>query len=191
MVEKVFDVIKSNLRNPKFYIAVLVLVIIFLVLFPYLDANIFYYNRVKNRVEILSKLSEMDIEKIREDEVLSEEYNRILAEVDKQSDGSIGSIIIRESTKDVLRIKFITGGAVFWLLAILCIFMKTFEKPIHKIIAIVFLGVLGFLLGLLARIIPTVINPLVNYIGFPVLILTLVALLVSGNNAGKEKKNGT
>lgn len=47
MVEKIFDAIKSNLKNPKLYIGILVLLLCGLLLFPYIDANVFYYQRVK------------------------------------------------------------------------------------------------------------------------------------------------
>ena len=52
MVEKVFDIIKDNLKNPKLYIALLTIIVVILLLFPYIDANFFYYNRVEKRIDI-------------------------------------------------------------------------------------------------------------------------------------------
>lgn len=187
MVEKLFDVVGKNLRNPKFYTFLLALVVVFLMLFPYIDANVFYYKRVNNRVEILSKLSEIDVSKIEENDTLIKEYYRILTEVDKQSDGSIGSIIVQDTSQNVLRLKFITGGAVFWLLAISCIFIKNFKNIGTRIAGILFLCVIGTLIGLLAKSIPTIINPLVNYIGFPLLIIAFIALLSTSNNSTSKK----
>lgn len=34
MVEKIFDLVKSNLKNPKLYISMLVILLVVLVLFP-------------------------------------------------------------------------------------------------------------------------------------------------------------
>lgn len=185
MNEKIFDAIWKNLRNPKFYTFLLVLVVVFLILFPYIDANIFYYKRVNNRVDILSKLSEIDVDRIKDSDILMEEYHRILAEVDKQSDGSIGSVIIRDSSRDILRIKFITGGLVFWILAVICAFIKKFGNVGYKIAAIILLCGIGWLSGQLAKIIPTIITPLVNYIGFPLLLIVLFALLSTSSNSAK------
>lgn len=90
MFEKIFDIIKTNLKNPKLYITLLVLLVIILLLFPYIDANIFYYQRVNNRVEVLSKISELDADKISNNEILQAEYNSILQEIEKQKEGSFG-----------------------------------------------------------------------------------------------------
>ena len=84
MLEKIFDLVKSNFKNPKLYIGILIVLLCFLVLFPYIDANVFYYQRINDRIDILQKISEIDPESLAENQILSDEYNRILSEIDKQ-----------------------------------------------------------------------------------------------------------
>ena len=69
MFEKIFDLIKNNFKNPKLYVFLLVVLLTVLVLFPYIDANFFYYNRVNDRIDILTKVSEINVEQIQENEI--------------------------------------------------------------------------------------------------------------------------
>lgn len=41
MKEKIFDLIKENLKNPKLYLGLFIVIIVILLLFPYIDANFF------------------------------------------------------------------------------------------------------------------------------------------------------
>lgn len=186
MLEKIFDLIKSNFKNPKLYIFLLVVLLTVLVLFPYIDANFFYYNRVNDRIDILTKVSEINVEQIRENEILYKEYNSILAEIEKQSAGSVGSVFIKEADNTVNLIKFISGGSLVWFIALLCLFIKGFKNWGHRILGFVFFTGLGCVFGLAAKAIPTIAKPMVNYIGFPVLLIIVIALLATG---GKNKKN--
>lgn len=186
MFEKIFDLIKNNFKNPKLYVFLLVILLTVLVLFPYIDANFFYYNRVNDRIDILTKVSEIDVEQIRENEILYKEYTSILNEIEKQSVGSVGSVFIKEADNTVNLIKFITGGALVWLVALFCLFIKGFKNWGYRILGfVVFVG-LGCVFGLLAKAIPTIANPMINFVGFPVLLIIVIALLATG---GKNKKN--
>lgn len=186
MFEKIFDLIKNNFKNPKLYVFLLVVLLTVLVLFPYIDANFFYYNRVNDRIDILTKVSEINVEQIQENEILYKEYNSILTEIEKQSSGNIGSVFIKEADNTVNLIKFITGGVLLWLIALLCLFIKGFKNWGHRILGFVFFAGLGCVFGLAAKAIPTIANPMVNYIGFPVLLIIVIALPATG---GKNKKN--
>ncbi len=185
MFEKIFDLIKSNFKNPKLYVFLLIILLTVLVLFPYIDANFFYYNRVNDRIDILTKVSEINVEQIQENEILYKEYNSVLAEIEKQSAGSVGSVFIKESNDTVNLIKFITGGSLIWLIALLCLFIKGFKNWGYRILGFALFAGLGCVLGLAANAIPTIANPMVNYIGFPVLVIIVIALLATG---GKNKK---
>lgn len=184
MFEKVFDLIKNNFKNPKLYIFLLVALLTVLVLFPYIDANFFYYSRVNNRIDVLTKVSEINVEELQHNEILLKEYNSILAEIEKQPSGSVGSVFVKESNNTVNLIKFITGGSLIWIIAILCFFIKGFKNFGYRILGFVLIAWGGCILGIVAKAIPTIVNPMVNYIGFPVLLIIVVALLATG---GKTK----
>lgn len=186
MLEKIFDLVKSNFKNPKLYIGILIVLLCFLVLFPYIDANVFYYQRINDRIDILQKISEIDPESLADNQILSDEYNRILSEIDKQSDGSLGSVFIKETDSTTNIIKFVSGAFLFWILAIACFFIKGFKNIGYKIFGFILCTMVGVAFGFIARAIPTIITPIVNYIGFPIVIIVVIALLATG---GKKKKN--
>lgn len=188
MKDKIIEKLLENLKNPKLYVLFIAVVIVVLVLLPYIDANVFYYNRVNNRIDILKKLEAIDVEELENDEVLLREYNSILSEVEKQSDGSFGSVFRKETSQSVILFKFITGGSLFWLIAILCLFIKGFKNIGSRILDLIVFTILGGITGLIAKAIPTISSPVVNYIGFPVLLIAVIALLAT---SGNKKKKGT
>lgn len=184
MVEKVFELVKANLKNPKLYVVLFVLIVVALILFPYIDANYFYYNRVEKRINILYKVNELDMEKISQNKVLLEEYNSILDEISKQKDGSLGSVFITKNPVEVNRGKFISGGSISWLLAVVCLFIK-FDKKRDKLIGVILFLLIGSALGFVSMILPTVFAPMCNYIAMPLLQLVLVGMLATGSSKSK------
>lgn len=185
MFEKIFDEIKTNLKNPRLYIFILIATVTFLVLFPYIDANFFYSRRVSDRVEILTKMSLIDENRISDNPILVKEYDSILIEIAKQADGNLGSIFIKESNSTVNIIKFVTGGTLFWVLAIACFFIKTFKNRMQRAFCIVLVLLLGCIFGWISMIIPTIINSGINYVGFPFVTFVLLALIVTSSSKKK------
>ena len=62
-IELIVSWIQRNLKNPKLYAVLAVLLIIIAIAFPYIDANFLSYNRIEKRVSILQSLSAIDMEK--------------------------------------------------------------------------------------------------------------------------------
>ena len=181
MKDKVFDLLKTNLKNPKLYVGLFIILIVGVLLFPYIDANWFYYGRVKNRIEILDQISKLDKEIIDDNPILTDEYNSILQEINKQKDGSIGNIFITKNSKEVKRNKFIWGGFLCWILSIICLFIKL-EKFWYKILGFSFFGLLGAGLGYVSMILPTIISPICNYIIMPSLQGILFGMFITSSN---------
>lgn len=181
MKEKIFDLIKENLKNPKLYLGLFIVIIVILLLFPYIDANFFYYNRVERRIDILTKALEIDKEKINDNEILKEEYRSILNEIGKQKDGSLGSVFITQNSEMVNRWKFFTGAVVLWIIAFICLFVKM-DSWWYKIFGFVLFGIIGCLVGYIFMILPTVISPKCNYIMVPILQLVIFGILITGTN---------
>ena len=181
MKEKVFELLKTNLKNPKLYVVLFIMLIVAVLLFPYIDANWFYYGRVEKRIEILDQMSKIDIETISDTPILIDEYNSILQEIRKQKDGSIGSIFITESSKEVKRNKFIWGGFLCWILSIIYLFIKM-EKFWYKIFGFILFGLFGAGVGYVSMILPTIISPLCNYIFMPFLECILLGMFITSSN---------
>lgn len=185
MKEELFNAIKDNLKNPKFYVVILILIFVLLLLFPYIDANFFYYDRVEKRVNILREVSEISQDQLENNPILEGEYQSILQEIGKQRDGSIGNIFILSSTPEVRRYKFISGAIPLAVLAILCIFIPM-DRISQRIIGFIAFGVLGAIMGYVSQFIPTIIRPSYNYILVPLLQFILLGILLASS---KNKDN--
>lgn len=180
MIEKIFDIIKDNLKNPKLYIVLLVAIVVLLLLFPYIDANFFYYNRVEKRIDILKNISSVELDKIENNPILQAEYESILDEISKQKQGSLGSVFITSSSSEISRYKFLSGAALSWLVGVLCLFIKM-DKGWQKIVGLLLFAIIGLALGYISTLIPTIIEPRYNYILMPILQLVLFGVLITNN----------
>jgi len=179
-IELIVTAIQRNLKNPKLHVALIIFIIIVALVFPYVDANFFFYSRIERRVSILQSLSEIDIEKVNQSPALQEEYNAILSDIEKQREWSISGIISSEQPQsNVPLFKFLSGGALAWIFTLCVPFMNTFEDKKAKMAAFLLLALFGGLLGGIGYFIPTILNPWVNYIGYPFLqLVALVALTI-------------
>lgn len=181
MQEKLFDLVKNNLKNPKLYALLLASMVIFFLLFPYLDANVFYYKRISDRVEILEKVSVLDSDLIAQNPTLKAEYERILVEISNQPESMVSSILTKETSRNATVAKFITGGLLFWVIALCCFWIKGFKNIGYRLFGFFFFLIIGVFFGFIAKAIPTIFNPWVNCIGFPITLIILAALLLTSN----------
>lgn len=62
----------------------------------------------------------------------------------------------------------------------------TFEDKSSKVISFVFMGILSLIIGGVCYLIPIVINPIVNYVGIP--ILQLLAAIFILNKSGRKDR---
>ena len=115
--EKIFELFKQNIKNPNLYVTLFIIIMIVLILFPYIDANYFYYSRVEKRINILNEITELDENRFSNNEILQNEYLSILKEIEKQKDGSLGSVFITDNSQTVNRNKFLSGAVLSWVIA--------------------------------------------------------------------------
>ena len=140
----------------------------------------------------------LDQDTINSNQAYVDEYQRILLEMEQQSERSINSLMNKfinqvkyltsmGNREGNIRIKFFTGA--FWLLLItVCIpFMNTFKKRSDKLIAFVLLLIMSGILGWLFSLVPVIISPMVNYIGVPLIqIIVVIIIAVKSNKKKKE-----
>lgn len=177
IIELIASWIQKNLKNPKLYATIIILIIAIVLVFPYIDANIFFYNRIEKRANILQSLSEIDIDRISQSPALQDEYNAILSEIEGQREWSISGAVSANRNSTIALFKFISGGALAWIVAVCVPFMNTFSDKKTKIVAIILVVLFGVFSGWIASIVPTVINPWINYVGFPILeVILLISL---------------
>lgn len=188
MKDKICELVISNLKNPRMYALFLALVVVFFLLFPYLDANLFYYKRINDRVDVLTKVSELDEDSFENNPILKEEYKRILKEISDQPESMVSNILTKETNRSATIAKFITGGILFWIIAFCCFAFKGLKTLGYKVFGFVLFVIFGIIFGFIAKSIPNIFNPWVNCIGFP-LVQILFAALIFTSNKKKHSAN--
>ena len=174
-----------GMNKRKLGVIVIVLFVFILSLFPFIDTNFFYANRIKNRINILQEITELDMNKINENEKLSNEYESILDEINESDNNYINKLLNNNKNEHSLG-KFISGGLLWWILAtIMLFFYNTFNKENTgsknwgtRIGGFVICAIIGGLIGLICSIIPTIFNIWVNYLIIPIIVLILMILLL-------------
>lgn len=185
IINKIIEVATG--KNAKiFWVIILGVFVIFLLLYPYIDANYLVYNRINQRVDILDKITKLDAEVINNNVLLKEEYDSILKEIESAQDKSIINITSVSDAKEDEKLKFISGGFLFWFVSVFVLFAKS-KQPVPRLKNIInnifstFLCIgIGFLLAYIGKALPTVINAWVNAFAFPIIQLIIIGLLVYG-----------
>lgn len=198
IVEELLEGFKKNYTRPKMWICIGIIAFCFVLLFPYIDSNFFYFSRMEKRIDILEKVMALDETKINSNQAFINEYQNILQEIEQQSDRSINSVVDKASNyinhaiatgkeEGNRWIKFFSGA--FWaiIITIWIPFMDTFKNWRDKLLGIVLMLIISIVLGWFFSVIPIIFTPLFNYIGIPVLQIVFVACIVSkGNKKGKK-----
>lgn len=100
--------------------------------------------------------------------------------MEKQRELSIlGTISPEQNINNISLFKFLSGAALAWIIALCVPFMKTFKDKKSKVLAFLLIMVFGGICGGVGFIIPTIFNPWINYIGYPILqLVVLIALAI-------------
>ncbi|MDO5394212.1 MAG: hypothetical protein Q4F33_06405 [Mycoplasmatota bacterium] len=174
MKEIIIGILKDSKNYKKIAWAFIVFVLMIIMLYPIIDANFLYYKRISNRIEILDKITEIDIEKINNNEKLEQEYNLILNEIESKEDNYLNNIFINETSEKNKLIKFIAGAWMFILVGLIIPFTKDKQKG-KRTFSNVLGGALcigiGVLLGYGTMKIPTIINIIVNIILYQIILI--------------------
>lgn len=199
IVEELLEAFKRNYKKPKLWIVLITLFVLFVLLIPYIDSNFFYFSRMEKRIAILEHVMTLDQELIESNPKYMNEYQSILAEIEQQNERSINSIwnksigaisnfITNGKNEGNRIIKFFTGAMWALIIMIWVPFMNTFNKKSDKVLGFFLMLLIALLLGWLFSIVPTVINPLVNYIGVPVIqLVVVICIFVKSDNKKRDK----
>lgn len=161
-------------RHKKIAWLFIIFVLMIIMLYPIIDANFLYYNRISNRIEILDKITKIDVEKVNNSEKLQQEYDLILNEIESKKDNYLNNIFIKEKTTKNNVIKFISGAWMFIFVGIVLPFTKDKEKKkrtLNNFMGGIVCIAIGLLLGYGAMKIPTIINIIVNIILYQIILI--------------------
>ena len=194
LIKKILE-IATGIKAKIFWAVILTIIVLLLLLYPYIDANFLIFSRINKRIDILERITKLDTDKIGSNSALQNEYNSIIEEIIAIQDKSVGSIATRQDTTNEKTIKFISGGILFWFISLFVLFQKNkresisiFKKIFNNLMTTALCVGLGYLLALVGRSIPTIINVWINAIAFPCIQIAIIGLIIYGspNNNKKE-----
>ncbi len=123
LIKKLVE-IATGKKAKIFWAAILTIIVLLVVLYPYIDANFLVFSRINKRIDILERITQLDLDKIDANLALQEEYNSIIGEISAIQEKSVGTITTRQDTSNEKIIKFISGGSLFWLVSLIILFFK-------------------------------------------------------------------
>ncbi len=112
LIKKLFE-IATGKKAKIFWAVFLTIIVILLVLYPYIDANFLVFSRINKRIDILERVTQLDLDKINKNSALQKEYNSIIGEISTIREKSVGTITTRQDTyndKIYFRRKFILAS---------------------------------------------------------------------------------
>lgn len=194
LIKKIFE-IATGKKAKIFWAVILAIIVLLLLLYPYIDANFLVFSRINKRIDILERITQLDTDKINSNSALQEEYDSIIKEIIAIQDKSVGSIATRQDTSNEKNIKFISGGILFWFVSLFVLFQKNkkesisvFKKIFNNLVSTALCVGFGYLLALVGRSIPTIINVWINAIVFPCIQLAIMGLIIYGSPNSNKKE---
>ena len=189
MKEKIFDFVRQLATGEKrrpFFAIVIILFIVLMIVFPYVDANFLYFSRIEKRLDNLGKLVEISGYSINDAPELLDEYQSILSEVSSAREKNIiGGLSKADTHGTDYWTKFIGGGFLFALVGIIGLFSKNkglkmtcslFLK--NNFTIFILCSVMAAIFAFIFAHIPTLGAAWLNAILSPVIQLILVYLLL-------------
>ncbi len=197
MGEKIFDLLKSlatGNKSKKFWGALIVIFIIVLIVFPYLDANFFYYNRIEKRIDNLTSIVELNDDKIHKNQGLLLEYESIIREINDANQKSLNTFNNNMDNEFDFWAKAISGGLLFAIVGIIGLFKKNNTKMTFSVffknnfLIFIVCSLFAVILSFIFSKIPTLGNVWVNVIAAPIVELIIIYLFTKSNNKKDEVK---
>lgn len=164
MGEKILDWLGKIITGPKsrlFWAFVIVALVIGIIVFPYIDANFLYYDRIEKRIDNLTSLVELSGTSLEENEALYAEYLSILEEMETAREKALSNATSSQDTVHDRRVKFFTGAGLWYFLALIVLFSKkktekwSIKKVFNNFCSTVLCFGIGTGIGWIFTMIPT------------------------------------
>jgi len=187
--------VATGKKSKVFWAAVIVIALIGVVIFPYIDANFLYYNRIEKRIANLQNLVELTEKPLEESPELNEEYISILEEIAVAREKSLATATRAEDSKHDRLVKFAGGAGLWAIVAIAVLFARkkgekmSFKKVLNNLLSSLVCVAFGSFVGLFFTWIPTLGAVEVNAVLAPIIQLVVVWLIIESSN--KRKSSST
>ena len=189
---ELFTKIITGEKSRYFWVGLIVVAIMAIIIFPYVDANILYYDRIEKRIDNLSKLVELTGIPLEENTELNAEYESILSEMENAREKALSNTGKQEDSRHDRLIKFLSGGALWFLIAVIMPFNKkkgqkySFKLFFNNLLAAFFCFAIGSVIGCVFVYVPTLGVVELNAVLAPVAQLVILLLVTQ-----KPKKKST
>ena len=186
-MQKIFEWIEkfaSGKYSKKFWALVIIIALILIIIYPYIDANYFYYNRIERRIEILQSLVDLTDLPMQNDERLMAEYESILSEV---SSARKKSIIQKTKHVDSVfehNVKFLSAFAIWGIVGLTVLFSKakdgkrSIKHFMQNLMGCLLCLIIGMAVGKIFSLVPTIYTYWINVFLAPIIELTVVWLFI-------------
>ena len=131
------------------------------IVYPYIDANFLYSDRIEKRIDNLQKLVELTGEPLHENEDLNKEYLSILNEMETAREKALSNATSNEDTLHDRRVKFFAGAGLWYIVAVAVLFTKkktekwSFKKDFNNFCSATLCLGIGSGIGWIFTLIPT------------------------------------
>lgn len=186
MGEKILDWFERIITGSKsrvFWACMIVFLIIGVIAFPYIDANILYYRRIEKRINNLHSLVDLAGIPLQENEALNAEYESILEEMETAREKALSNATNSKDTLQDRRIKFFAGAGLLYIVAVPVLLTKkkterwSFKRVFNNFCSSVFCAGIGTGIGWIFTMIPTLGVVEINAVLTIILELVVVWLL--------------
>lgn len=175
--------IVTGKKSRLFWAVIIVLAIVIVIIYPYIDANILYYDRIEKRIDNLQKLVDLTGKPLEENEALNNEYLSILEEMENAREKALSNATSIEDSMHDRRVKFLAGASLWYLAAVMVLFTKkktekwSLKKVINNFCAAALCFGIGTGIGWIFTKIPTIGGVEVNA-GFTLILEVAVLWLL-------------
>lgn len=182
-MEKILDKLIGFASGPKsrtFWAILIVVCVLAIIVFPYIDANFLYYDRIEKRISNLQAMVNLSGASLEESEALNAEYLSILAEIETAREKALSNATSSQDTLRDRRIKFFAGAGLWYLVALVVLVTKkktekwSFKKIFNNFCSAVLCLAIGTVIGWVFTMVPTLGIAEVN--GILTLILEIVVI---------------
>ncbi len=164
MGEKLIDLLEKIVTGPKsriFWAFVIVALVVGIIIFPYIDANYLYYDRIERRINNLQALVDLTGIPLQENEDLYAEYESIIEEMESAREKALSNTTNNKDTIQDRRVKFLSGAGLWYIVALMVLITKKktekwyFKRIFNNFCSTVLCVGIGSGIGWVFTLIPT------------------------------------
>lgn len=171
MGETILNWLEKIITGPKsrfFWAFAIIALVAGVIVFPYIDANFLYYDRIEKRINNLQAMVELAGGSLEENESLKAEYKSILEEMETAREKALSNTTNKVDTLRDRRTKYLAGASLWCVLAVVLLFSKdkkekwSFKKLFNNFLSAIVCILIGSGIGWIFTLIPTLGTPWIS-----------------------------